>query len=55
MLQEFDKEIKDKSGAENLVANLLSRMESPDKKILEEWDIDDSFPEEHLYIIQVVN
>ena len=45
LLQEFDLEIKDKSGAENLVADHLSRIQQP----CEETSIADSFPEEHLY------
>ena len=31
LLQEFDLEIKDKSGAENVVADHLSRLELPEK------------------------
>src|SRR5262249_15760907 len=52
LLQEFDLEIKDKKGAENLVADHLSRLENPDLPELNEDEIDDTFPEEKLYSIQ---
>ena len=44
LLQEFDVEIRDKSGAENLVADHLSRIESP----LDPSPIRDDFPDEQL-------
>ena len=49
LLQEFDLEIKDKKGAENLAADHLSRLENPNLEKLAEEDIDDAFPEERLY------
>ena len=35
--------------SQKLGGDQLSRFENPDKEIFKEWDIDDSFPEEHLY------
>ncbi|XP_062080525.1 uncharacterized protein LOC133785292 [Humulus lupulus] len=49
LLQEFDMEIHDKKGIENLVADHLSRLEleeDPNKKNLQ---IDDNFPDEQLF------
>jgi len=48
LLQEFDMEIKDKAGAENVMVDHLSRL------IVENHDtpIDDAFPDEHLMGIQ---
>ena len=48
LLQEFDLEIRDKKGAENLAADHLSRIENP---LLEELKEEDSFPEEKLYAV----
>ena len=45
LLQDFDIEIKDKSGKENLVADHLSRIVSPEDGI----PICDTFPDEHLF------
>ncbi|KAL7593345.1 hypothetical protein Lser_V15G31513 [Lactuca serriola] len=45
LLKEFDIEIKDKSGKENLVADHLSRVVSPEDGI----PICDTFPDEHLF------
>ena len=42
LLQEFDMEIKDKKGTENLVADHLSRLEGPSKEI----HINDDFPKQ---------
>lgn len=47
LLQEFNLEIKDKKGAENLVADHLSRL-IYDK---DELPLEDSFPDEHLFSI----
>ena len=44
LLQEFDLEIKDKKGTENLIAYHLSRLEGPSKEI----QINDDFPDEQL-------
>ena len=42
LLQEFDLEIKDKKGTENLVADHLSRLEVPRDKV----HVNDDFPDE---------
>ena len=56
LLQEFDLEIRNKRGAENLVADHLSRLENPHFDELKEEDIDDSFPEEKLFVVcQLMN
>ena len=46
ILQEFDLEIKDKKGSENLVADHLSRLHISGGE-----DIEDTFPDEHLLAI----
>ena len=48
LLQEFDLEIKDKKGTENLVADHLSRLEGSSKEI----QINDDFPYEQLLAIE---
>ena len=50
LLQEFDLQIKDKSGAENIVTDHLSRMELPRKEL--ELPIDDYFRGEQLLQMQ---
>ncbi|KAK9115979.1 hypothetical protein Sjap_014926 [Stephania japonica] len=47
LLQEFDIGIKDKSGAKNLVADYLNRIENGDAPVL----LRDDFPDEHLLAI----
>jgi len=49
LLQEFDLEIKDKKGTENLVADHLSRLTIESKE--EDMPIDDSFLDEQLYAV----
>ena len=51
MLQEFDLEIKDKKGIENLVADHLSRFEGP----INEVQINDNFPDEQLLAMSEVS
>ena len=48
LLQEFDLEIKDKKGIENLVTNHLSQLEGPSKEV----QINDDFPDEQLLTIE---
>nr|XP_043629823.1 uncharacterized protein LOC122601116 [Erigeron canadensis] len=50
-VQEFDIEIKDKKGAENLAANHLSHLEDPNREELCEGEINDHFPNESLMFI----
>ena len=52
LLQEFDIEIKDKSGAENVAADHLSRLENPHAEKLNESDINDRFPDESLMYLE---
>ena len=48
LLQEFDLEIKDKKGTENLVVDHLSQLEGSRKEI----QINDDFPDEQLLAIK---
>ena len=50
LLQEFDMEIKDKKGTNNLVAYHLSYLEG----LIKEVQINDDFPDEHLLVIEEV-
>ncbi|GJY66578.1 reverse transcriptase domain-containing protein [Tanacetum coccineum] len=51
LLQEFDITMCDKKGSENLMADHLSRLESPHKDMLENKDINEHFPLETLGVI----
>ncbi|GJX14977.1 reverse transcriptase domain-containing protein [Tanacetum coccineum] len=55
LLQEFDIEIRDKKGAENLAADHLSRLEKPDLGKLTKAEIRDIFPEERLMAVSDKN
>ena len=48
LLHEFDVEIKDKKGTENLVADHLSRLEGASDEI----QVNDDFPNEHLLAVE---
>ena len=47
LLQEFDLEIKDKKGTDNLVVDHLSRLEGPRVEV----QVNDDFPYEQLLVI----
>ena len=49
-MQEFDLEIRDKKGTENLVADHLSRLE--EDYLEDEGQINETFPDEQLLAIQ---
>nr|GEW17863.1 reverse transcriptase domain-containing protein [Tanacetum cinerariifolium] len=51
LLQEFDVIIRDKKGAENFVADHLSRLENPREGDLEKKEINETFPLETLEMI----
>ncbi|GJR37516.1 reverse transcriptase domain-containing protein [Tanacetum coccineum] len=51
LLQEFDIIIRDKKGAENLVADHLSRLENPHQSVLENKEINETFPLETLNMV----
>ncbi len=50
LLQEFDLQIKDKKGSENVVADYLSSLKLEDTRDIEDLPIDDSFPDEQLLV-----
>ncbi|XP_076927385.1 uncharacterized protein LOC143590929 [Bidens hawaiensis] len=52
LLQEFDIEIKDKRGAENVAADHLSRLENSDLDRTREQGIGDDFPGETLLYVK---
>ncbi|KAM2536095.1 hypothetical protein TB1_021574 [Malus domestica] len=52
LLQEFDLEIKDKKGSENVVADHLSRLIIPTASEEDSLPLRDSFPDEQLFAVQ---
>ncbi|KAD6454223.1 hypothetical protein E3N88_08929 [Mikania micrantha] len=52
LLSEFDIEIKDKKGAENVAADHLSRLEDPERSEIREEEIGDRFPHEMIDFIE---
>nr|GEU74786.1 hypothetical protein [Tanacetum cinerariifolium] len=53
LLQEFTIKIKDKNRSENLATDHRSRLENPELEELDEDAIRDSFPDEHLMVINI--
>nr|GEV38903.1 DNA-directed DNA polymerase [Tanacetum cinerariifolium] len=51
LLQEFTFKVIDTKGAENLIANHLSRLESPHQNVLDPKEINESFPLETLNMV----
>ncbi|GKC18932.1 reverse transcriptase domain-containing protein [Tanacetum coccineum] len=52
LLQGFNIEIKDRKGAEYLVAYHLSRLENPHMEMLNERELADEFPNDHLIMLK---
>ncbi|KAD7477731.1 hypothetical protein E3N88_00867 [Mikania micrantha] len=52
LLSEFDIEIKDKKGAENVAADHLSRLEDPERSEICEKEIGDRFPHEMIDFVE---
>ncbi|XP_071714264.1 uncharacterized protein [Rutidosis leptorrhynchoides] len=55
LLKEFDIEFRDKKGAENVAADHLSRLDNPGLQPLDENKIRDTFPDEHLMRIDLID
>ncbi|GKG50139.1 reverse transcriptase domain-containing protein, partial [Tanacetum coccineum] len=51
LLQEFDFEVIDTKGAENYVADHLSRFENPYENVLDPQEINETFPLEALNMV----
>nr|GEY52576.1 reverse transcriptase domain-containing protein [Tanacetum cinerariifolium] len=51
LLQEFDFKVLDMKGAENLMADHLSRLENPNKNVLDPKEINETFPLETLSMV----
>ena len=55
LLQEFNIEIRDKKGSENLVADHLSRLESEPPREQDDLPLNESFPDEQLFAVNSTN
>ena len=53
LLQEFDVEIRDKKGVENVVADHLSWLKNPEEGFENESSIKEEFPDEYLFSISI--
>ena len=53
LLQEFDMEIRDKKGVENVVASHLSRLENSKEGLEKESSIKEEFPDEYLFSVHI--
>ena len=51
LLQEFNITVLDRPGKENQVADFLSRLQNPGEVV----PVEDSFPDENLFAISIVN
>ncbi|GKC34774.1 reverse transcriptase domain-containing protein [Tanacetum coccineum] len=51
LLQEFDFNVIDTKGAENLAADHLSRLENPYENVLDPKEVNEKFPLETLYMV----
>lgn len=55
LLQEFNVEIKDKKGVENLAVDHLSMIENPHMEAMINQVLNNTFPKEHLYEVGQLN